>query len=156
MKITKVSYGRTIEVGGPFGKRPVEKVWFGWDVELNEDLPPHASAESVMSELHDMADEQERIEKEEYRARKLEQHEAEKLAIYNETMARMPRGRYAIRRTGLGDEPYLQHSSHQEIKWGPYETAYVATSQDDAAAYAVRRGLTDKDYGIFPGPARRS
>lgn len=60
MKITKVSYGRTIEVGGPFGRHPVEKVWFGWDVEIDPELE---SEQEATSRLRGMADEREKDER---------------------------------------------------------------------------------------------
>lgn len=61
MKTKTVSYGRTIEVGGPFGRhgRPVEKVWFGWEVELEE-----GEDEAIVTEnLQALADAREMAER---------------------------------------------------------------------------------------------
>lgn len=53
MRITKVSYGRTIVVGEGFNQ---EKIWFGWEAEVES----KESADVVMAELHRMANDAER------------------------------------------------------------------------------------------------
>ncbi len=60
MKITKVSYGRSITVG-TFGRTSQGKIWFGWEAEVNED-----NADSCMGVLKDTADLQELEERREH------------------------------------------------------------------------------------------
>ncbi len=56
MRVTKVSYGRTIEVGGPFGSRaPIGKVWFGWEAEVES----FETAATVLAALEALADKEE-------------------------------------------------------------------------------------------------
>lgn len=65
MKMKTMSYGRTIEVGGPFGRRSVEKVWFGWEVELEESDDEVKVAEFLKKQ----ADDREALERKEYAER---------------------------------------------------------------------------------------
>ncbi len=61
MKIVKVSYGRTIEVGKFGHGRPYGKVWFGWEAECEE-----GEEDRTMNTLGQQADAQEKIERKEF------------------------------------------------------------------------------------------
>lgn len=66
MRITKVSYGRTIEVGGPFGSRsPMGKVWFGWEAEVES----FETAAEALAQLETMANKEEGAQRESFEAR---------------------------------------------------------------------------------------
>jgi hypothetical protein len=138
VKITKVSYGRTIEVGGPFGRRPVEKVWFGWELELEErhyNFGGNDTVEEAIAKLHEMADEQEKVERTEFykRARDRE-HE-------NEATRRLIRKPllFVLRHKDL----FLQ----KDQTWGPRETADLHTAAG-VAHWTMKLDLTD--YTLEP------
>ncbi len=65
MKITTVTYGRTIEVGR-FGKGRSGKVWFGWSAEVEADETP----EMVLRDLQIKADKQEIEEHQDFEDRR--------------------------------------------------------------------------------------
>lgn len=70
MKFKTMSYGRTIEVGGPFGRgRAMGKVWFGWEVELEEG-DDEATVEAILKAKADEREVKERKEHDE-RARQI-------------------------------------------------------------------------------------
>lgn len=58
MKVKVVKYGRTIEVG-KFGKGPSGRVWFGWEVELEEG----EDAATILNQLRDEANMTESMER---------------------------------------------------------------------------------------------
>lgn len=63
MKITSVKYGRSMEVGGPFGRRTIGRVWFGWEAEIEEVPGEGRETEfEVLNKLKALADRQEKIE----------------------------------------------------------------------------------------------
>lgn len=148
MKITKVSYGRTIEVGGPFGRQPTEKVWFGWDAEAQSPLD---TDESMMAKLHDMANEQERIEKEKYQQRK---HGAALERALSKPAHRRDLYEYElVRQQEQGDKTYVITQStasnlhlQRDDTWGPLTSA--RRFDEGGAAHTYANNLHLKDFGV--------